>query len=237
MDTFDLRAYLNENRLLEDEFISEVDQKAIVAAAAKALKIKPEQVKTSEKDSKEPVEEVAIGTIALIAGLIPPALELVGGILNGAKQKFGLNDAEKKELEKLIKTFDSKQKGSQSPEEQRARKLLQQYQEEKDKKFGTKLGNMAKHAGHSLHSAYTAPIRGMLYLVGLTAGGPLKDKKYREKIANIIYAAAMIGIAGAGAIGHIKHLTGVGPIITTIADLVKEGLSIKDVVKSVAKMI
>ena len=77
----------------------------------------------------------------------------------------------------------------------------------------------------------------MLYLVGLTAGGPLKDKKYREKIANIIYAAAMIGIAGAGVISHIKHLAGVGPIITTIADLVKEGLSIKDVVKSVAKMI
>ena len=47
----------------------------------------------------------------------------------------------------------------------------------------------------------------------------------------------MIGIAGAGVISHIKHLAGVGPIITTIADLVKEGLSIKDVVKSVAKMI
>ena len=247
MDTFDLRAYLKENRLLENEFISEVDQKAIVAAAAKALKIKPEQVKTSEKDSKEPVEEIAIGTIALIAGLVPPALELVGGTLNKAKQLFLLSPKEEKELEtlntdikkvkKLIKTFDSKQKGGQSPEEQRARKLLQQYQEEKDKKFGTKLGNMAKHAGHSLHSAYTAPIRGMLYLVGLTAGGPLKDKKYREKIANIIYAAAMIGIAGAGVISHIKHLTGVGPIITTIADLVKEGLSIKDVVKSVAKMV
>ncbi len=247
MDTFDLKSYLKENRLLEDEFISEVDQKAIVAAAAKALKIKPEQVKTSEKDSKEPVEEIAIGTIALIAGLVPPALELVGGILNKAKQLFLLSPKEEKELEtlntdikkvkKLIKTFDSRQKGSQSPEEQRARKLLQQYQEEKDKKFGTKLGNMAKHAGHSLHSAYTAPIRGMLYLVGLTAGGPLKDKKYREKIANIIYAAAMIGVAGAGVISHIKHLAGVGPVITTIAELVKEGLSIKDVVSSVAKMI
>ena len=247
MDTFDLRAYLKENRLLEDEFISEVDQKAIVAAAAKALKIKPEQVKTSEKDSKEPVEEVAISLAVLIAGLVPPALELVGGTLNKAKQLFGLNDTEKKELEKLnneikkakklIKTFDSKQTGGQSPEEQRARKLLQQYQEEKDKKFGSKLGNMAKHAGHSLHSAYTAPIRGFLKLIGLTAGGPLKDEKYREKLANIIYAAIMIGVAGVGVISHINHLTGVGPVITTIADLVKEGLSIKDVVKSVAKMI
>jgi hypothetical protein len=247
MDTFNLRAYLKENRLLEDEFISEVDQKAIVAAAAKALKIKPEQVKTSEKDSKEPVEEIAIGTIALIAGLVPPALELVGGTLNKAKQLFGLDDTEKKELEKLnneikkakklVKDFDSKQTGGQSPEEQRARKLLQQYQEEKDKKFGSKLGNMAKHAGHSLHSAYTAPIRGFLKLVGLTAGGPLKDEKYREKLANIIYAAIMIGVAGVGVMGHIKHLTGVGPVITTIADLIKEGLSIKDVIKSVAKMI
>ena len=77
----------------------------------------------------------------------------------------------------------------------------------------------------------------MLYLVGLTAGGPLKDKEFREKIANIIYAAAMIGIAGAGIISHIKHLTGVGPVIETIAELVKEGLSIKDVVKTVAKMV
>ena len=247
MDTFDLRAYLKENRLLEDEFIVEVDQKAIVAAAAKALKIKPEQVKTSEKDDKEPVEEIAVSTAVLIAGLIPPALELVGGTFNKAKQLFGLDDTEKKELEKLkldikkvkklIKTFDSRQKGEQSPEEQRARKLLQQYQEEKDKKFGSKLGNMAKHAGHSLHSAYTAPIRGFLKLIGLTAGGPLKDEKYREKLANIIYAAIMIGVAGAGVISHINHLTGVGPVIKTIAELVKEGLSIKDVVKTVAKMI
>lgn len=247
MDTFDLRAYLKENRLLEDEFIVEVDQKAIVAAAAKALKIKPEQVKTSEKDDKEPVEEIAVSTAVLIAGLIPPALELVGGTFNKAKQLFGLNDTEKKELEKLnneikkakklIKTFDSKQKGEQSPEEQRARKLLQQYEKEKDEKFGTKLGNWAKDAGHKVHKLWTSPIRGMLYLVGLTAGGPLKDEKFREKIANIIYAAAMIGIAGAGIISHIKHLTGVGPVITTIAELVKEGLSIKDVVKTVAKMI
>ena len=247
MDTFDLRAYLKENRLLEDEFISEVDQKAIVAAAAKALNIKPEQVKTSEKDSKEPVEEAAIPLAVLIAGLIPPALELVGGTFNKAKQLFGLDDAEKKELEtldneikkakKLIKTFDSRQKGGQSPEEQRARKLLQQYEKEKDEKFGTKIGNWTKHAGHKVHQLWTSPIRGMLYLVGLTAGGPLKDKKYREKIANVIYATAMIGVAGAGIISHLKHLTGVGPIITTIADFVKEGLSIKDVVKSVAKMI
>ena len=62
-------------------------------------------------------------------------------------------------------------------------------------------------------------------------------KEFREKIANIIYAAAMIGIAGAGIISHIKHLTGVGPVIETIAELVKEGLSIKDVVKTVAKMV
>ena len=248
MDTFDLRAYLKENRLLEDEFIVVVDQKAIVAAAAKALKIKPEQVKTSEKDDKEPVEEIAVSTAVLIAGLVPPALELVGGTLNKAKQLFGKKSPEEeKELEtlntniekakKLIKTFDSRQKGDQSPEVQRARKLLQQYQEEKDKKFGSKLGNMAKHAGHSLHSAYTAPIRGFLKLIGLTAGGPLKDEEYREKIANIIYAAAMVGIAGAGIISHIKHLTGVGPVIETIAELVKEGLSIKDVVKTVAKMV
>ena len=247
MDTFNLRAYLKENRLLEDEFLFEVDQKAIVAAAAKALKINPEQVKTSEKDDKEPVEEVAIGTIVLIAGLIPPALELVGGILNGAKRKFGLNDTEKKELEeleleikkvkKLIKTFDSRQKGGQSPEEVRARTLLNKLNKQKDKEFGTKLGNMAKHAGHSLHSAYTAPIRGMLKLVGYTVGGKLKDEKYREKLANIIYATAMIAVAGFSVISHISHLSGVGPVITTIADLVKEGLSIKDVVKTVAKMI
>ncbi len=47
----------------------------------------------------------------------------------------------------------------------------------------------------------------------------------------------MMGVAGVGIASHIGHLTGVGPVLTTIADGVKEGKSIVDLVKGVASLI
>jgi hypothetical protein len=47
----------------------------------------------------------------------------------------------------------------------------------------------------------------------------------------------MFGVAGYGVASHIKHLVGVGPVLTTLADGVKAGKSVVDIVKDAALLI
>ena len=251
MDNFDLRKYLANNPLLNEDLIFEaVSDDEIEKAAAAALNVSvddvPDQEPTEEEKAK--VDESAILTAITIAGLIPPALNLVGSIANKAKQIFGLSDEEQAELAKLNKHIEDMEKyienldKKNSPKEEEERSRLEQAKKQRDEKFGTKIGNMAKHAGRSLHEAYTYPIRKMLQFVAWTAEKfgkktKLQDEKYREKLANIIYAAAMLTVAGFGVAAHIKHLAGVGPVLTTLADGVKAGKSVVDLVKDAALLI
>jgi hypothetical protein len=251
MDTFDLRKYLANNPLLNEDLIFEaVSDDEIEKAAAAALNVSvddvPDQEPTEEEKAK--VDESAVTLAITIAGLIPPALNLVGSVANKAKQMFGLSPEEQAELAKLNKLISGKEKYIEdldvknSPEEEEERSKLEQLKKQRDEKFGTKIGNMAKHAGHSLHEAYTYPIRKMLQFVAWTAEKfgkktKLQDEKYREKIANITYAATMLTIAGFGVAAHIKHLVGVGPVLTTLADGVKAGKSVVDIVKDAALLI
>lgn len=251
MDNFDLRKYLANNPLLNEDLIFEaISDDEIEKAAAAALNVSvddvPDQEPTEEEKAK--VDEAAATLAITIAGLIPPALNLVGSIANKAKQMFGLSDEEQAELAKLNKHIEDMEKyienldKKNSPKEEEERSRLEQAKKQRDEKFGTKIGNMAKHAGHSLHEAYTYPIRKMLQFVAWTAEKfgkktKLQDEKYREKLANIIYAAAMLSVAGYGVASHIKHLAGVGPVLTTLADGVKAGKSVVDIVKDAALLI
>jgi hypothetical protein len=251
MDTFDLKKYLANNPLLNEGLIFEaISDDEIEKAAAAALNVSvddiPDQKPTEEEKAK--IDEVSATLLITIAGLIPPALNLVGSIANKAKQMFGLSPEEQAELAKLDKLISGKEKYIEdldvknSPKEEEERSKLEQLKKQRDEKFGTKIGNMTKHAGHSLHEAYTYPIRKMLQFVAWTAEmfgkkTKLQDEKYREKLANIIYATAMFGVAGYGVASHIKHLVGVGPVLTTLADGVKAGKSVVDIVKDAALLI
>jgi hypothetical protein len=238
------------SKIIKETFLfEEVSDEEIKKATAAALKISPDQVinhQPSEEEKK--IDEEAISLALTIAGLIPPALNLVGNITNKAKQMFGLSNEEKVELEKLNTLIKGKEKyvddldKKNDPKEEKERELLNQLIKQRDTQFGTKLGNMAKHAAHSLHDLYVSPIKKMLQFAAWTSEKfgkktKLSDEKYREKIANIIYATVMIGIAGSGIISHIKHLAGVGPVAITIADAIKAGKSVADVVKDVALLI
>lgn len=226
-------------------FIFEVSDDEIKKAAAAALNTSINNISDNKPSEEKKIDEEAITLAITIAGLIPPALNLVGNVANKAKQMFGLSDEEKVNLEKLNKLIKGKEKyinnldKKNDPREKKERELLNQLIKQKDEKFGTKIGNMAKHAGHSLHEAYTFPIRKMLQFVAWTSEKfgkktKLSDEKYRERLANIIYATVMLSIAGFGIASHITHLAGVGPVITTLADGVKAGKSIVDIVKDVA---
>ena len=251
MDTFDLRKYLANNPLLNEGLIFEaISDDEIEKAAAAALNVSVDDIPDQEptEEDKAKVDESAVTLAITIAGLIPPALNLVGSIANKAKQMFGLSPEEQAELAKLNKLISGKEKYIEdldvknSPKEEEERSKLEQLKKQRDEKFGTKIGNMTKYAGHSLHEAYTYPIRKMLQFVAWTAEmfgkkTKLQDEKYREKLANIIYATAMFGVAGYGVASHIKHLVGVGPVLTTLADGVKAGKSVVDIVKDAALLI
>jgi hypothetical protein len=238
------------NKLLKEEFLFEdVSDETIKQAVATALKISPEQVATQEPSEDETeVNEVALMTLITVAGLIPPALNLVAWISNGYKQKYGLNDKEKEQLaklnikilkkEELIKKLDK----TDNRRETRERELLDELIKEKYKRFGSKFAAWAKHLAHDLHDKYTSPIRKFLEAIAWTAKKfgkktRLQDEKFREKISNIIYAVTMFGIGGKGVFEHIGHLSGIVETAVTIADGVKAGKSVVDIVKDAALLI
>ena len=219
MDTFDLKKYLAEGKLYEDEsIISEISDADIVKAVAKVANISPKELAVKAKEDK--IEESVVLTGITILGLIPPALELIGNITNATSRAFKLTDEEKEDYNDLSKKIKDEKDSSKKKE----------LKKQRDKKYGSKVGNWFKDAGHSLHHKYTFPIRKLLNFAGKFAkeGSSLKDKEKNEIRANIIYAVILAGIAGFGIWSHIGHLKGVANVATFIADSVKEGVSIAD---------
>ena len=221
MDNFDLKKYISDNPLLKEEILTEVSDADIVKALAKVVDMEPKDVVAKVKADKEGVNEIAVTTAITIAGLLPAAMELVGGAFNKAKNSFKLNEKEKIEYVVLQQFY---REAKDKDEKERLKKEMEPYE--------SKIGNWFKDAGHSLHKAYTAPIRGLLWMASKLApkDSSLRDKEKREKISNVIYAAVMIGIAGYGVVSHIGHLKGVSDVAITIADAIKGGKSIKDAI-------
>lgn len=207
--------YENEN------IISEISDADIIKAVAKVADVSPKELVAKAKEDK--VEESVVLTGITILGLIPPALELIGGLTNKVSRAFKLTDEEKEDYNDLWKKMYDEKDSSKKKE----------LKKEIDKKYGSKVGNWFKNAGHSLHHTYTAPIRKMLNFAGRFAkeGSSLKDKEKNEIRANIIYAVIMAGIAGFGVWSHIGHLKGIAPLVSFIADAAKEGISIADTIE------
>jgi hypothetical protein len=227
MDTFDLKKYLAEGKLYEDEsIISEISDADIVKAVAKVANISPKELAVKAKEDK--IEESVVLTGITILGLIPPALELIGNITNATSRAFKLTDEEKEDYNDLSKKIKDEKDSSKKKE----------LKKQRDKKYGSKVGNWFKDAGHSLHHKYTFPIRKLLNFAGKFAkeGSSLKDKEKNEIRANIIYAVIMAGIAGFGIWSHIGHLKGVANVATFIADSVKEGVSIADTIEGALQL-
>ena len=227
MDNFDLKKYLAENKLFENEdIISEISDTDIIKAVAKAADVQPKELVAKAKESEgENVDEAILSTVLTgitILGLIPPALGLLGNITNATSRAFKLTDEEKEDYDKLSNDI----KDSSGDEKTALKK-------ERDEKYGSKVGNWFKNAGTGLHHKYTAPIRKMLNFAGKFAekGSSLKDKEKNEVRANIIYAVLMAGIAGFGIWTHIGHLKGIAPVAGFIADSVKEGVSIAEIIE------
>jgi hypothetical protein len=167
-------------------------------------------------------------------------MESIGGLANWISRNTGKNPSQIAQLkkfnekieekEKLIKSLDKKDAKS----EMRERELLANLKKQRDDIWGSDFGQWMKEKAHKLHHIYTWPIRTLLRTIGFFTGNKkLKNKEFREKLANILYAITMTGIAGAGVLAHLGHLTGVAPVAMTIADGVKGGKSISEIISSI----
>lgn len=235
------------NILLRETILSEVSQDDINKAIAKATKVPIDKIEDilSDKDKNNDKNKLEEGSLLITLALLAPILlEAVGWLTNKVKRQF-LSGQEKKELEILKKKIEDKKLEKKnldkksfglSKNEFELEKQIKHLEHEMDEKFGSKIGNWFKSAGHELHKAYTVPI--LLILEGIATVQRWKgnkeslfqDPEYRQKIANIVYAVIMIGIAGVGIAGSLSHLTGVKEVMSVILEAVKGGKSIKDTV-------
>lgn len=213
---------------------------AIVSKATKQPAEKIKQIVKQKETSTEDQVDEAILTAITIAGLIPLAMEAIGGVANWVSRNTGKNPAQIAQLKKfnekikqkedLIKSLDKKD----SKREMKERKLLAQLKLQRDEIWGSDFGQWMKEKAHSLHHLYTWPIRTLLRTIGIVTGNKnLKNKEFREKLANILYAITMTGIAGFGILSHLGHLTGVAPVAITIADGVKGGKSVSEIISAI----
>lgn len=112
-------------------------------------------------------------------------------------------------------------------------KEIAKYKKFRDKSFGSSFGNWMKEKGHALHHAYTAPIRSILFGIS-TLSKPtskLRDEKVREKVANVLYSIAMIGLAGYGIVSTLGHLAGVSEVTQILLKGTEAGLNLGEVRK------
>lgn len=214
-----------EENYIDEQQITQVD---VANVLGKVLKVSPKELVQKAKENEEEVNEVGVLTTITVIGLIPAALELLGKLINKAKTSFKLNDQEKAAYGELARQLED----AKSEEEKKAIKA-------KMAPYETKAGAILKHAGHSLHHAYTAPIRGLLNLAGkLTKKGhTLRDKKKNEIRANVIYATIMIFLAGYGVASHIGHLKGAADVAITVADGAKAGKSLSELIEGALELV
>ena len=215
--------------ILEERYIDEqINQVDIANVLGKALKIPPKELVQKAKEDGDNVKEAAVLTAITLIGLIPAALQLVGKLINKHKTSFKLNDQEKAAYGDLVRKLET----ANSEQEKKAIK-------QKMASYESKAGNWFKDAGHSLHEAYTWPIRKMLNLAGrLTKKGhTLRDEKKNEVRANVIYACIMIGLAGYGVASHIRHLKGVADVAITVADGAKAGKSLSELIEGALELL
>lgn len=118
--------------------------------------------------------------------------------------------------------------------ESQIKKEIAKLKKFRDKIFGSNFGNWMKEKGHALHHAYTAPIRAVLWTISKAtkSSSKLRDEKFREKAANVIYAITMVGLAGYGIWATLGHMAGVGEVTQIVLKGVESGVNVKELIKT-----
>jgi hypothetical protein len=255
----ELAGIITESKNNTNDFpiFEQVSDEQIKQAAASVLQIPVNQIVTepNTNNQKEIIKEIEIMSVISLVSLIPFILNLLGSGINKLKQTFGISEQQKIELERLNKLIATKEKyiksldKKNSPKEMDERKKLDNLKKEKDKKFGSLVGNFFKTSSHAAHSAFIYPIVKFLQLINFTSPKVGKKLKIdheirREAVADIIYCVIMISLTSGAVIhhlssqfSHLNQVTNFNLILTTIYDLYKSGKKIKDILSAVLILI
>ena len=143
------------------------------------------------------------------------------------------DDTDKEKYNKILDDTKKVIFGDKSSEDQ-IKKEISKLKKFRDKIFGSNFGNWMKEKGHSLHHAYTSPIRAVLWTISKATkqSSKLRDEQFREKVANVIYAVTMVGLAGYGIYSTLGHMAGVGEVSQIVLKGVEGGLNTKEIIKS-----
>jgi hypothetical protein len=175
MDTFDLRKYLAENRLLEDE--AAVGIEAELKKIASQLKSQADSAKPSPKDGE--INEIGIATVASLIVGAPGLMSFLG------KAADGLADVVKKGLDSAVFKADTYKKGGSE-----------------NIPKSTIAGKWLREKGHKLEDFYVDSLGGWLQAAypKKYAGQDVHDKTTKlYDDAHKIYAGLLIaGAVGAG---------------------------------------
>ena len=233
--------------LLEGNAESLVKDPNILALAAKIVKQPVAKIEDKvedalagkEEEKKEEVNETLALTLALALPLI---LEAGGSLANLLKRKFGLDKETAQRYEnwkKLYKQSEERLEAAKQEKDEAGVEKEKKQQEElkklRDKEFGSDFGKKMIDAGHGLHKLYTSPIRAILWVISkfTPKGSDLREKGFREKLANLMYAAGMLAFGITGAWNSISGLPGVAEYATALLDGAKAGKSAEEILTGI----
>ena len=226
-----------------------VSDNEIEALIAKAVKKPSSEV---DLDAIEKGEELKEGAGVATVLALPVLLELASKLSNKIYRKLGLTPeeaklykAKKKEINDIkekhniskIIDFDP----NDTPEQKAAKQEIKKIEKFIGEKFPSFVGDILHYAGHKIHQGYTYPIRlllkGAAFFVPSGKGYKIKDPKFREKVANVIYAVIMTVIAGIGILDALSKYEGVRQAYTAIVELTEGGASLLEVAEGALEAI
>ena len=230
MDTFDLRAYLAENKLLQTEVVSQSEIDDLVKQAV-----------VSQEDNKD--GKVKEGLAMAVVAALPVLIKLLGKLINkfsnavgiGGPEKRAALDAKYAEIEKIKKEYNlgiDFNPFNDSPKEKEAKAEIDKIKKEIEEEFGTKVGDFLKNTGNEILKAYYTPF--LLLISGIATFTPkdsiLRDKKFQEKVAKVMYGATMLFVAGKGIAHSLHHIAEIKPAVTAMIEAIEAKESFKKVV-------
>ncbi len=237
--------------ILHEENINEaaVSDSEIEDLIAKAVKKPSSEIDLDAIEKGEEMKEGA-GLATILA--VPVLLELASKLANKIYRKLGLTPeeaklykAKKKEINDIkekhniskIIDFDP----NDTPEQKAAKQEIKKIEKFIAEKFPSFVGDILHFAGHKIHQGYTYPIRlllkGAAFFVPSGKGYKIKDPKFREKVANVVYAVIMTVIAGLGILDALSKYEGVRQAYTAIVELTEGGASLLEVVEGALESI
>jgi len=108
MDTFDLKAYLKENYLFEEDTNIPDNILKLVAKTVNQPVDKVEKIVTGKEEVTEEELNEVVMTAITIAGLIPTIMEAIGGLSNWIARNTGNSEKEWAQLRKMNDLIEKK---------------------------------------------------------------------------------------------------------------------------------